>query len=71
MIINEHPLYGMERSDLVERVLQQISRVREPEKVIAKLARRLGSAKAYGKLGPFGLTKAVVWRGAANSLCRA
>jgi hypothetical protein len=50
MIINEHPLFGMERSDKVERALQQVARVREPQKVVARLARQLGSAKAYGKL---------------------
>jgi hypothetical protein len=50
MIINPHPLYGMERSDKVECALQQVARVREPEKVVAKLARQLGYAKTYAKL---------------------
>jgi hypothetical protein len=50
MITNEHPLYGMERLDRVERALQRIARVRKPEKVIAKLASQLGRAKDYGKL---------------------
>jgi hypothetical protein len=50
MIINPHPLYGMERSDKVECALQQVARVREPEKVVAKLARQLGHTKDYANL---------------------
>ena len=50
MVINEHPLYRMERSDKVEHALQQIARVREPERVVAKLARQLGRTKDYNKL---------------------
>jgi hypothetical protein len=50
MILNEHPLSGMERLDHVERALQRVARVRHPEKVIAKLARQLGLTKDYRKL---------------------
>lgn len=50
MILNKHPLSGMERLDHVERALQQVARVREPEKVIARLARQLGRTKDYKKL---------------------
>jgi hypothetical protein len=50
MILNEHPLHGMTRSDKVERALNQISRVREPEKAVARLARQLGCAESYSRL---------------------
>jgi hypothetical protein len=50
MILNEHPLSGMERLDRVERALQQVARVRKPEKVIAKLARQQGYGESYAKL---------------------
>jgi hypothetical protein len=50
MILNKHPLSGMERLDHVEHALQHVARVRQPERVIAKLARRLGRTKDYKKL---------------------
>jgi hypothetical protein len=50
MIINEHPLFGMQRSDKVEKALQLAARVRQPEKVVERLARQLGASKAYGNL---------------------
>ena len=50
MITNEHPLSGMARLDRVERALQKVARVRQPEKVIATLARQLGRTEDYGKL---------------------